>query len=88
MFVRNIWGLVGLVSLLVAQSASAQGVLIWDRPIPLPRPFRPAPPEANYKVSQISIDARLQDQVADVQAGRGGIVADVGRDPFPGAESI
>lgn len=70
MFGRNIWGLVGLVSLLVVQSASAQGVLIWDRPIPLPRPFRPAPPEANYKVSQISIDARLQDQVADVQVSQ------------------
>lgn len=53
--------------------AWGQGVLIIesDRPVPLPRPFphrRPRPePTPNYSIKEFSIDAKVEDQIAQTQ---------------------
>lgn len=58
--------------------ASAQGVLIFtNHPGPLPRPLRlPHPtvsvpvPQSSYKIKELGIHARIQDQVARVQVSQ------------------
>ncbi|QDT57350.1 von Willebrand factor type A domain protein [Caulifigura coniformis] len=65
--------LLALVALLAASATApvmAQGFLmIPDRPMPLPRPIpRPSPtPPANYAIKELSVDARITDQVARIQ---------------------
>ncbi|MCA9079355.1 MAG: VWA domain-containing protein [Planctomycetaceae bacterium] len=59
-----------VLSLLWAQALLAQGVLISRHPFPLPRPHIPPPVEANYKISQLSIEGRVDDQVADIQVSQ------------------
>jgi len=59
-----------IVTALLASSAFAQGVLIVvDRPTPLPRVIRrpTPPPPASYKIKELSVHSRIQDQVAQVQ---------------------
>jgi uncharacterized protein YegL len=57
-------------------SAWGQGVLVWvnpPHPIPLPRPIirpRPTPPPMSYKIKELDYQARVQDQVAQVQVGQ------------------
>ncbi|QDU38567.1 von Willebrand factor type A domain protein [Maioricimonas rarisocia] len=62
----------GLLVLLLAGSVSAQGVLVSpSRPVPLPRPVpNPQPTTSTYKISELKVDARLQDQVARVQVSQ------------------
>lgn len=60
------------LSMLAPAAAMAQGVLIvhnHDRiwlPRPIPRP-RPTPPPVSYKIKQLAINAKVKDQVAQVQ---------------------
>lgn len=63
--------LAGLLSLAWAAAAMAQGILIIRDPMPLPRPVwnRPEPP-MSYKIKELGVDARLQDQVARVQVSQ------------------
>ncbi|MFT5528017.1 MAG: Ca-activated chloride channel family protein [Pirellulaceae bacterium] len=59
-----------LVMAVLASTVFAQGVLIVvDHPTPLPRIItRPAPPPpASYKIKELSVHSRIQDQVAQVQ---------------------
>jgi len=60
--------------LALAATAWAQGLLVViDRPEPLPRPIihpRPTPPPASYKIKELSVNARITDQVARVQVGQ------------------
>jgi len=71
----------GLLLTLHAGWAYGQGVLVViDRPIPLPRPIiiypphpQPAPrptPVASYKIKELAIQAKLIDQVAQVQVSQ------------------
>ncbi|WP_437186825.1 VIT domain-containing protein [Planctomicrobium sp. SH668] len=59
--------------LLLSTNVFAQGVLvIVDRPVPLPRPI-PVPPQeprATYSLDEMSIQARLVDQVANIQVSQ------------------
>jgi len=61
-------------ALALAATAWAQGVLVViDRPEPLPRPIihpRPTPPPSSYKIKELSVNARITDQVAQVQVGQ------------------
>ncbi|MCA9052661.1 MAG: VWA domain-containing protein [Planctomycetaceae bacterium] len=63
--------LAALVALLVGSTASAQGVLIdhhhWHR---LPRPWVQPQPQTEYKIKSLAIQARLKDQVAQVQVSQ------------------
>ncbi len=63
--VMALGSLVSLSSVLLGQ-----GVLISERPFPLPRPHVPAPPEANYKITHLSIEGRVADQVAEIQVSQ------------------
>jgi len=60
--------------MLLATTASAQGVLIsvGHHHHPLPRPIvRPTPiPQSSYKIKEISVNARVTDQVARVQVSQ------------------
>ncbi|MCA8991465.1 MAG: VWA domain-containing protein [Planctomycetaceae bacterium] len=56
-----------LSGFLFANAAFGQGVLIWDGPVPLPRPHMPRPAEANYRITHIGVEGRIQDQIADIQ---------------------
>jgi len=73
----------GLFFLLLAMPAWGQGVLVWvDPPVPTPlprpiifppgpRPPRPRPqPPASYKIKELTVQARLVDQVARVQVSQ------------------
>ena len=72
--------LIGLTNVVVSPSdASAQGVLIiTTHPTPLPRPIyfhppRPVPiptPVMSYKIKELSVQARITDQVARVQVSQ------------------
>lgn len=71
--------ILALALLLIAASAltaSAQGLLIVidpPHPTPLPRPIirpRPTPPPASYKIKELGVDARIRDQVAQVQVSQ------------------
>ena len=60
---------------LLASVAHAQGVLVVinpPSPVPLPRPIiRPQPtPPMSYKIKELSVQARLDDQVARVQVSQ------------------
>lgn len=64
-----------LIGLLAGAAASAQGLLIDSESIhPLPRPWiRPTPlpqPRAEYSIKSLEIQARLLDQVAQVQVSQ------------------
>ena len=80
---RKLTRLVGILVFLVPVIAQAQGVLvvvdpnsevrlprpiIWPRP-PHPRPT-PPPPPARYKIKELQVNARLMDQVAQVQVSQ------------------
>jgi len=73
---KRLLGLVFGIVIGLAQSVSAQGVLvITSHPVPLPRPFppptvRPVPPPASYKIRELAIQARIVDQVARVQVSQ------------------
>lgn len=62
---------------LMAPSALAQGLLIvhnHPHPVPLPRPIlhiepRPAP-EMTYKIKELAVQARIEDQIARVQVSQ------------------
>ncbi len=57
-------------SLLFANRVQAQGIFIISgpHPIPLPRPMPPrTPPTMSYKIKELGVVARVQDQVAKVQ---------------------
>jgi len=64
-----------LISLLAGSTLWAQGVLIIvdpPHPVPLPRPWphphpRPEPPQMSYKIKELAMQARVQDQIAQVQ---------------------
>ncbi|MBC7854012.1 MAG: VWA domain-containing protein [Pirellulaceae bacterium] len=51
-----------------------QGVLIihhWPHPVPLPRPIpRPTPPPVSYKIKELAYQAKIKDQVAQVQVSQ------------------
>ena len=58
-----------------AQPVLSQGFLLVDGdryrlPRPIPDRLRPAPPVLSYRIKTLSIDARLQDQVAQVQVSQ------------------
>jgi Ca-activated chloride channel family protein len=59
----------GLFLLLVSSQAWAQGVLIIiDHPVPLPRPVpQPSPPPISYKIKELAMQAKITDQIAQVQ---------------------
>jgi len=67
-------GLLGLLFALIASQAWAQGVLIivdHPHPVPLPRPMpRPSPPPISYKIKELSMQAKIVDQVAQVQVSQ------------------
>ncbi len=81
---RSVFLIAAVVFLLAPGLASAQGLLIVDDPnqqVRLPRPRivwpphpRPHPmpplPETSYRIKELSIDARLVDQVAQVQVSQ------------------
>src|SRR5690606_7933277 len=69
---RMLAALSGVVLLLCASPVLAQGVLIDIHPRPLPRPWvRPTPqPVTEYKIEQLAVQARLKDQVAQVQVSQ------------------
>lgn len=54
----------------VSTTCAGQGILIPIDPVPLPRPIlvpaRPAPVQS-YKIKELSVDTRIQDQIARVQ---------------------
>lgn len=58
----------------IATPAFGQGVLIihhWPHPVPLPRPIpRPTPPPVSYKIKELSYQAKVKDQVAQVQVSQ------------------
>ncbi len=72
----------GMVLLLMASQALAQGVLIVidpPHPTPLPRPYYwipprppvpPPEPPASYKIKELALQARIVDQVARVQVSQ------------------
>lgn len=70
--------LAGLVALAAVDAAYAQGLLVNTRPdekVRLPRPIvvpprRPLPREDTYAVKAIEVEARLVDQVAQVQVSQ------------------
>src|SRR5688500_13764618 len=77
--VRGAWFalLVVLLHVLTSPAVLAQGVfvVIQPEPIPLPRPIpiriRPAPqPTMSYKIKEVGVNARIQDQVARVQVSQ------------------
>lgn len=66
------FGLALAVLFLFPAASFAQGVLIiTNEPIRLPRPVPvPQPPQISYRIEEISIAARLRDQLADVQVSQ------------------
>jgi Ca-activated chloride channel family protein len=66
-------GLFGILFALIASQAWAQGVLIivdHPHPVPLPRPWprpTPSPPPVSYKIKELAMQAKIVDQVAQVQ---------------------
>jgi Ca-activated chloride channel family protein len=71
---RRFIGILTAVGMVFGASAAwAQGLLIVvDRPVPLPRPIpipRPVP-SATYAIKEISVQAKLLDQVARVQVSQ------------------
>ena len=77
-FTMTLSGLVGVAALatLFSGQALAQGFLIAtnsDRPTPLPRPIihpRPVPPPMTYKIKDLTVNARIIDQIAQVQVAQ------------------
>ncbi|MBI1249747.1 VWA domain-containing protein [bacterium] len=67
-----------LTAFCVAMSAgiaSAQGLIVIHRPIPipLPRPIprpQPSPPQESYKITKLEVNAKVTDQVAQVQVAQ------------------
>jgi Ca-activated chloride channel family protein len=69
---RVLPGIFGLLFALFASTAWAQGVLIivdHPRPVPLPRPIPvpPSPPPISYKIKELAMQAKIVDQVGQVQ---------------------
>ncbi len=67
---RRLLSVMALLAASVSAPVLAQGILIIpDRPFPLPRPIpRPQPnPPAQYAIKELSVDARVSDQIARVQ---------------------
>ena len=68
-------GVVLLTSAIWGPAAFGQGVLVWvnpPHPVPLPRPIprpRPTPP-MSYKIKELDYQARIADQVAQVQVSQ------------------
>jgi Ca-activated chloride channel homolog len=63
--------LLSLCFVLTATAAWAQGVLVViDRPIPLPRPIPRPIPSATYALKELSVRAKLLDQIAQVQVSQ------------------
>ncbi len=63
-----------LFTLLMASAVWAQGVLIiidHPHPVPLPRPIpQPSPPAMTYKIKELAMQARVNDQIAQVQVSQ------------------
>jgi Ca-activated chloride channel family protein len=62
-----------VMSLLLAASAAAQGLMVViDRPLPRPiiRPVPPPRPVATYKIKELIVNSRITDQVARVQVSQ------------------
>ena len=63
-----------LLLALAGTPALGQGVLIihhWPHPVPLPRPIpRPTPPPVSYKIKELAYQAKIKDQVAQVQVSQ------------------
>ena len=63
-----------LLLAVVGTPAFGQGVLIihhWPHPVPLPRPIpRPTPPPVSYKIKELSYQAKVKDQVTQVQVSQ------------------
>lgn len=77
---RRLPVLLALLTFLFPACASAQGVLIVtdpDQAVPLPRPIpppfpipRPQPPAPSYRVKELSVQANVRGQVAEVQVSQ------------------
>jgi Ca-activated chloride channel homolog len=54
--------------------AHGQGVFITSGPhpfpLPRPRPIPPSPPQMSYKIKELAVAARIQDQIAKVQVSQ------------------
>ena len=65
-----------LLLALCASSAFGQGVLVIvnpPHPVPLPRPIiipQPTPPPMSYKIKELEYNARIKDQVAQIQVSQ------------------
>lgn len=64
-----------LFASILATAAWAQGVLVIvnpPHPVPLPRPWPrpPSPPAISYKIKEVAVQARIKDQVAQVQVSQ------------------
>ncbi|MEW4455506.1 VIT domain-containing protein [Bremerella sp. JC817] len=73
LIVRSLLSSLGV--LLLAGTLSAQGVIVihHPHPIPLPRPIprpMPTPPPQSYKISKLEVNAKVTDQVAQVQVAQ------------------
>ena len=75
---KRLLALVAGLLLIAPLSASAQGILIvtdpdvivpLPRPIPIPTPI-PQPPASTYRIKEISVQASIRDQVAQVQVSQ------------------
>lgn len=55
---------------LVGGTACGQGVLVSDEAFPLPRPHITTPAQTSYRVSQLKIEGRVHDQLADIQVSQ------------------
>jgi Ca-activated chloride channel family protein len=61
----------GLLLVLFASTAFGQGVLIViDHPVPLPRPRPTPPPPLSYKIKELTYQAKVNDQIAQVQVSQ------------------
>jgi len=68
---RWVGRLLSLCFVLATTTAGAQGVLVViDRPIPLPRPIPRPIPSATYALRELAVQAKLLDQVAQVQVSQ------------------
>ncbi len=66
----------GLVTALLSQPVFGQGLLVVhnsDQPVPLPRPIigpGPAQPPMSYKIKELTVQARVTDQIARTQVSQ------------------
>lgn len=70
MWQRQLIAMATFSLLILGNVVWGQGVLISERPFPLPRPHVPVPPEANYKITELSLEGRIEDQMADIQVSQ------------------